>query len=278
MRVRGPLPEVGDRAMMLDSAAVGVVSVAICVASDRLGLMSVLVPAVLFARLIVWARLSEEERGGRMGPELAFYALCIALGAFNDWSSVVRHRIYDYGVPVYFPEWSTIPLWMLLFWGQILRSLATLARWRRLRPPAELRRDLHLGARVVRSTVGRLAVLAALVVGTRQAIYVHFADPVWSWLPFALALAVYGLALRPDRHDLRLAGLFAVAGPAIEVAYIQLGGLHSYHLGWLGGVPLWIALWWVLAVLLWKEVAGHLQRVLDRWVPGRVTVAGGQRG
>ena len=56
--------------------------------------------------------------------------------------------------------------------------------------------------------------------------------------------------LEPD-----LAGIIAIGGPAVEIAYIQLGGLHRYQLGWLGGVPMWIALWWVLAILIWDDLS-----------------------
>lgn len=56
--------------------------------------------------------------------------------------------------------------------------------------------------------------------------------------------------------------LLAVGGTAVEIAYIQLGGLHRYALGWLGGVPLWIALWWPLGGLLLDELGAPLERWL----------------
>lgn len=34
--------------------------------------------------------------------------------------------------------------------------------------------------------------------------------------------------------------------------------LHENALGWLAGVPLWIALWWGVGALAWEEVAGRL--------------------
>lgn len=52
--------------------------------------------------------------------------------------------------------------------------------------------------------------------------------------------------------------LVLALGAIVEVAYIQGGGLHRYHLGWIGGVPLWIALWWPLAVLVWGDLARRL--------------------
>ena len=253
----------GDRAFLVDAGTIVVASVAICLAADRLALMSVLVPALLVGRFLLWR--------GPLVPELLFFGVCTALGAFNDWSSVVRHGVYAYSVPVYWPQLSTIPVWMLLFWGMILRFFATLASWERLGPGAA-RDDVHLGRRVVRSPWLRVGVLLAIVAVTRQLVYRYFDHPVLSWLPFALALLSYAALLRPDRHDRRLVLLFLVGGPAVEVLYIQVAGLHRYSLGWLGGVPLWIALWWVLAVLVWKDLAGRIQRAL-----GSVSVGGALR-
>lgn len=242
---------VDDRAFALDAAAIAVVSVAICTVAHHLAFMSALVAGVVMARFVLF-------RGPRLG-ELAFFALCTALGAFNDWSSVTRHHIYAYTVPVYFASVSALPLWMLLYWGLILRFLATLFRWRRLglgAPPD----TLYLGRRVTTSAPLRVLVLVALVVATRQTIYRSFADPLWSWLPFAIALGFALLLLRPDRRRLAVLGAFVVLGPLVEVAYIDVGGLDRYALGWFGGVPLWIVLWWGLAALVWEDISGRLLR------------------
>ncbi len=243
-----------DRDFALDAVAIVVISVAICTAAHHLAFMSAFVPAVVVARFALFR--------GPHGRELAFFTLCTALGAFNDWSSVTRHHIYAYTVPVYFPSASALPLWMLLYWGLILRFLATLFRWRRLGlgPPPD---TLHLGGRVIASAPWRVGVLVALVVATRQTIYRSFADPVWSWLPFALALALALWLLRPDRRRLTVLGAFVVLGPLVEVAYIQLGGLHHYALGWFGGVPLWIVLWWGLSALVWEDISARVLALFE---------------
>ncbi len=252
---------VDDRAFLVDAGTIVAGSVAICLASDQLALMTALVPALLVVRFLLWR--------GPLGPELLFFGVCLALGAFNDWNSVVRHRIYDYAVPVYWPELTTIPVWMLLFWGMILRFFATLAGWERLEP-GEVRDEVYLGRRVVRSPWLKVGVLLGIIAVTRQLIYRNFDDPILSWLPFAAALLVYAVLLRPDRHDRRLVVIFLLGGPAVEVLYIQVAGLHQYSLGWLGGVPLWIALWWVLAVLVWKDLAGRIQREIGAFATARL--------
>jgi hypothetical protein len=79
-----------------------------------------------------------------------------------------------------------------------------------------------------------------------------------SWLPFAAALVIYVLVFRLGPHERVLLALAAIVGPLVEILFIQVGGLHRYHLGWFGGVPLWIILWWMLAVLVWDDVSARL--------------------
>jgi hypothetical protein len=256
------VPVVGDTALAIDAFAIAAISAVICVASRQLVFMTAFVPAVIALRFGAWARLPPGERPASLSREIVFFAICALVGGFNDWNSVVRHRIYDYDVPAEFPGLSTIPFWMLLYWGMILRAAATLAQWQRLKPPERLRNAIHLPNAVIESAALKVIVSLLLVVVTRQSIYRYANDPVLSWLPFAAALPVYALLFRPSRHGLWLAGVALVAGPAIEVLYIQVGRLHHYQLGWLGGVPLWIALWWVLAMWVWSDVALRLQLLI----------------
>ena len=260
---QGGMSDGGDRALVIDAIAVLFVSFGIVFAADQLVFMTLLVPAVIVLRFVAWSRLVVAERGP-VSVEVAFFGLCTLLGAFNDWSSVDRYRIYEYDVPAFWPDVSSIPFWMLLFWGMILRSLATLSRWERLRPPAAGRDRVFLGARSVNSPAVRVACMLVLVLVTRQFVYRQYGHPVFSWLPFAVALLVYAAVFRPGPGERRLALLFLVVGPVIEILYIQLGGLHRYHLGWLGGVPLWIALWWVLAVLIWADLSPRLHGLIGR--------------
>ncbi len=147
-------------------------------------------------------------------------------------------------MPLEAPAQSLVPLWMLAAWGLIVRFILALVTWSRLALPAP---------RAWPRPALRVGFVLALVVVTRQAIY-RLHDDRWSWAPFALALAAALAVLRPiDAPPLLL--VVAALGPAVEALYIQLGGLHAYHLGWLAGVPLWIALWWVLAVLVWSELS-----------------------
>ena len=246
-----PIVPTRDREVLVDGLAVGLICAAICVASDRLLFMSVLVPLVLVLRTAVFVRLGSV----RLGVEAIFLSLAVVLGGGNDWLSVVHYGVYDYRVPAAWPEVSTIPVWMILFWGLILRLAATLSWWERWQAPT--RPLLEPG-----SAPGLLAQLV-LVVATRQAIYRLWDEPVWSWVPFAAALAVYWLLFRPSRRLASFALGVLLLGPMVEVALINLGSLHAYRHGILGGVPIWIALWWVLGVLVWRNVSARLVTTID---------------
>ena len=247
-----------NRLVAVDAAAIVIASAAICLFSRQLLLMTILIPALFLARCSLVAALSKRE-GVNLKAEFLFLAICVVLGAFNDWNSVDRQGIYRYTVPHYF-GFSTIPIWMLLFWGLILRFIARLSRWEKLGPPDGANNRVAF----IESKALKVAVELLLVLATRLSIFRCWDDPLWSWLPFLLALAVFGLLCSPTKHDFKLLLIFSVGGPLIEIAYIQLGGLHEYDLGWIGGVPLWIALWWLLAVLVWKDLAIRIQYICSK--------------
>ena len=249
-----------NRLMTVDFGLIVVVSAAICVASHRLVLMTVLVPLLIAGRTVLV--IAMDDRRGSWRAELAFLALCTALGAFNDWNSVCRHGIYRYTVPHFF-AFSSIPIWMLLYWGMILRFFARFARWEALGPPSAPENRVGVGRFVADNALLRIGALLALIVATRQCIYRLPLDPIWSWLPFLLALVAYLVFFFPSRHDLKLLAVFLVGGPLIEILYIRVGHLHEYDLGWLWGVPLWIALWWLLIIPIWKDLSLRLQTVLS---------------
>lgn len=249
---------IGDRGFALDALCMVSISVAIATLANQLATMSVLVPVLMGIRMACFGLLPREQRGGlSVTAELLLLALCTLIGGFNDWSSVHQHRIYDYGVPVYFPRLSLIPLWMLLFWGMILRFFLTLAFWSRLGAGA-VSDDVYLGTRRVSHGALKVGLQLLLVFATRQAIYRLYSEPILSWVPFALAILAYAFLFRPSAARRKLFWLALTVGPIVEMVYIQIGGLHRYHLGVLGGVPIWIALWWPLAVVVWADLAGRI--------------------
>lgn len=251
------------RLFALDAAVIVAGSALISAMSQRLLFLTVAVPVILVLRFGILAFLLKREAGS-LSRELILFLICLGLGAFNDWNSVCNYKIYDYTVPHFF-AFSTIPIWMLLFWGMILRGFLRLCRWQALAPLETPDNRVHLGFTTLDNGWLKIAVLLALVLATRQAIYRLFLDPIWSWAPFAIALALYVFFFRLSTRDLKLLGFFLLAGPGMEILIINVGHLHRYHLGWLLGVPLWIALWWLLAILVWQDLGLRLESRLQRF-------------
>ncbi|MEE9384115.1 MAG: hypothetical protein V3V08_11950 [Nannocystaceae bacterium] len=248
----------------IDFGSIAAISLAICSAATNVDFMSLLVPSTILIRFWAWWKLGPQTRQrGRFRDEIIFFAICISIGAFNDWNTVHMHSVYAYLVPTYYPELSCVPLWMLLYWGLILRSLSTLFHQPFLGHGTIPDNTLRLPWRELQASPGRkVAIQLLLVAITRPFVYLFHDHLVLSWLPLlaALALYIYLFPLDPRRWTILV--LLTTAGPAIEIAYIQLGGLHRYALGWFGGVPAWIVVWWGLAGLIWDDLGPRLQRKL----------------
>ncbi|MEK7690022.1 MAG: hypothetical protein AAB425_03275 [Bdellovibrionota bacterium] len=172
--------------------------------------------------------------------DVSLLVVATLVGGFNDFNTVVLHGVYRYTVEVFSPATGGIPLWMLLFWGLIMRFAASFS-W-------TVAGDVKIGGS--KNPALRIAFLLSLVIATRLSIFRLYLDPVWSWMPFALATALYFVVLQPGRSTYLLFFLIATFGTAGEALLIQVAGLHEYHLPMFGGVPLWITLWWSLAILI----------------------------
>lgn len=249
-------------ALAVDLVPVAVVVACILSLGDAAAVMTAIVALAMAGRTAAWWLLVGRPEARSLAPELGLLAIATLLGAANDHLSVVVHRVYDYGLPTLTPGLSSIPTWMLLFWGLILRALATLVRTGPFATPVP-RTLVHLPGRTLDAPVLRIAIDLALVLATRQLVYRFHLDPWLSFVPFAAALAVRALLLRLDRGDLGLVATIAIVGPAVEAACINVAHLHRYHLGILGGVPVWIVLWWVLGALVWKELAPRIEALLE---------------
>ncbi len=252
------------RTLTLDGLAILTVSLAICVGGSNPLAMTVVVVAVHVGRLLAWRPLGL----GRLGPEIAFAVFCTLLGGFNDHNTIVHHGVYSYTVPQLWPQFSEIPVWMLLYWGLILRFVASLVRWEGLGATGVTRDEVWIGPWRWSHPALKVGLMLALVFVVRQATWVWYLDPLLSWLPYAGGVMAFVLLFRPDRHELRLAALALTVGTAVEILYIQVAGLHHYHLGIVGGVPLWIVLWWPLAVLVFKDLLTRRPLRLRPTVPG----------
>jgi hypothetical protein len=248
------------RLMVIDAVGIAAVSIALCAASKKPLFMTVIVPTVIIGRMVALAIVARKEDVS-IRAELVFFALCTALGALNDWNSVCNKKIYEYTVPAFFRS-ASIPFWMLIYWGMILRFVARVDRWKALGPDKEVSNALGINGLRVVSPAAKIVAEFFLVAATRWALYRYYLDPVLSWLPFLVALFLWFIFFMPSRHDLKLLGIFLIGGPTVEILYSTVGHLHSYHLGWIGGIPVWIVLWWVLAILIWKDLAFRIEKGL----------------
>lgn len=232
--------------LAIEGVATGAFVLGALLLGDRPLAMLVFVLLLLALRLVAYP-------GRERRAELALWGLAALLGGVNDWISVDVVGLYRYTVPSLAPALTTVPEWMWLGWGLVLRLVLAVAT---ALGPAEAPRGL------VRGRWARALVELALVVATRQAIYRLYDDPWWSWLPFAGALVLYAALLGLDGRERKLVLVLACAGPLAEVLLIRVGGIHAYALGWIAGVPLWIVLWWILGALVWKDAAGALSHRL----------------
>lgn len=247
----------------LDLIFVSTISLLIAFAADQLNFMTMVVPTLMWVRLGLWSRLPSSQQRHSIRAEIIFFLICILLGGFNDWNSVVNKQIYDYTVPVYFPEFSTIPIWMLLYWGMILRFMVSLFRIPDMLPLKSADNRLFGPAPISVPWWLRVSILLIFVLVTRQAIYHWYMDPLLSWIPFAAAIVIYPLLFPSGKAELRLGFLALVVGPLVEALYIKVGGLHMYHHPVLGGVPLWIMLWWILIIPIWRDLSIRIIHFLD---------------
>lgn len=255
------LPVASRRLLLLDTAVAAIISGLILAAAHLLTLMSIAVPAILLMRLGLAVQICRKE-GRSLAGEVLFYLICTLLGAFNDWNSVVHHAIYEYQVPYCF-TFSTIPVWMLLYWGLVLRLMAG-AGWMVAgsSPPDKL----GIGRHFIRSVGVRLIFLIILGLLTRRFIYIHYLHPVMSWMPFLVAFLLALVTTYPGRRDFYFLGICLVAGPLVEIAYINLGQLHVYYLGVVAGLPVWLILWWLLSAMIWREASLFLFMLMHgRW-------------
>lgn len=242
-----------DREMAVELAVMVIVSAAILLGSGNLAFMTGVVGSVMVARSCLRYALGVDR--GRFVREWIWLAACVLVGGGNDWNTVVNHGVYTYTVPGGWGAEDAIPVWMLLYWGLILRFMISLFRWRRLDPDPKWSDGVRLGWGSIRSARVKIAVQLGLVMATRQAIYHLYGDPLWSWLPFAVALVVYFALFGSSRAERRLVAAIAVVGPVVEATYIGVGHLHRYELGVVMGVPIWIALWWVLGTLVLRDLS-----------------------
>ena len=195
------------------------------------------------AALVIGRFLLLNRRG-----DWVFFLIGLVVGGGNDLLSMYK-GVYAYAAPTALPV--PIPLWMVIFWGQIFLSFRKLMRYGQflgpdLKPPLI---DLPLALDLV------------VVVAYRMIIYRTASVP---WLPdalFAAILIVRLLVAPPTDNERRIMVAMLIIGPVYEIILIA-AGLYKYQTGVLFGMPLWLIVYWVFVVRLLKAVFDRVEHFL----------------
>lgn len=236
-----------NNAFYLDLLVMIIVSILIAFKAQDLLFMTITIPSILMIRLFFVVSFNRSQASDQL---IFIYLVATIIGAFNDYNSVVIKKIYSYTVPVYFESLSSIPIWMLLFWGMILQFILSLKVF--LQSYFD---ELNCNSNTfsIPALLRKFIIQAGILLSTRQCIYLFFMDPFWSWFPFAVALTIYTVFYIRKKSEVCLLLFAIIIGPMIEAIFITIGKLHFYHLGIFFGVPFWIILWWPLAALIWSD-------------------------
>ena len=182
-----------------------------------------------------------------------FFLIGVIVGGGNDLLSMSK-GVYSYAAPTVLPV--PIPLWMVVFWGQIFVSFRKLMRFGPFlgpdQPPARL-----LDA--------PLALDLAVAVIYRMIIYRTAAIP---WQPdalFAAILVTRLLLIPPKEHERKLLLAMLVIGPVYEMILIG-AGLYRYQTGVLFGMPLWLIVYWVFVSRMLKAIFDRVEHFLARGI------------
>jgi len=238
---RSTTPDPARPRAVAEAGFMGLFLVGAALWNDHPWLMLAIVAAILALRFAAIGRRHD----------LRYLVLGVLLGGGNDLMSIIR-GVYAYTVPHPLVPWP-IPLWMILFWGQVFLLMRTVFDLPWLRGPGASRGLWPPGWHLLVDLAG--------VVVMRLVVYATFTDPV---LP-ALALSAVGIltyaAHGITRTDLKVMAVTAVAGPIVEWALIS-AGVYDYRNPFLLGMPAWLYVWWLYATPL-------LKRIFDRmeWEP-----------
>ena len=199
------------------------------------------VMSVAFILIIIFRFLLLNRKG-----DVIFFLMGLVLGGGNDLMSMWK-GVYYYTPATILPV--PIPVWMLLFWGEIFVFFRKLMRYGPFLgpegPPKRLL-DLPLGFDLV------------LYVIYRMIIYRYASEP---WLPDALyagILVVRLLLLPPTANERKLMLTLLFLGPVYEIVLIRCG-LYVYQNGFIMGLPLWLIIWWVFIIRVFKAITDRTE-------------------
>jgi hypothetical protein len=189
-------------------------------------LMTGLICANIVARFIVIGRKND----------WVFFLIGFVLGGGNDLLSMAR-GVYEYTPPHLLP--LPIPIWMLLFWGQIFVAFRQLFQLEIFQSPVvpvrPWRPDLRLVADVVTFVVLRIIVYSLI---EREPLLTIF---------YAGVVVLRFTVVPPKKREWLLIAAVTAAGVLYEAVLVAFG-LYIYYDPVFLGMPGWLMIYWVFMI------------------------------
>lgn len=188
-----------------------------------------------------------------------FYLLGVVAGGGNDLMSMIR-GVYGYTSVSFIPFLDGLmPLWMILFWGQVFllfRKIFDIA-WFKGEP---FRREGEfLKGWLNKTLIFDLLVLIVL----RFAIYNTY--DMEMWIPasiYAVVITIRLLIIPLKRNELALVAILPYA--FMYEGLLVTFGLYEYINPVFLGMPLWLFLWWVFLIpTIIKEVFDRMEYIVS---------------
>ncbi len=225
--------------LLSEAALLIITALAICLFSQNTKVMS-----IVFALIIIFRFVLLNRRG-----DIIFFSMGVILGGGNDLMSMWR-GVYYYTPTTILPV--SIPVWMLLFWGEIFVFFRKLIRYGPLLRPETTRKrllDLPLALDIILFAIYRII------------IYRYASVP---WLPDALYAGIFVvrlLLMPPTTDERKLMITILLLGPLYEITLVKCG-LYVYQNGFIWGLPLWLIIWWVFIIRMFKAFIDRIENAI----------------
>lgn len=187
------------------------------------------------------------------------YLVGVLGGGGNDLTSMIV-GVYDYTSITIIPLLNgLLPLWMILFWGQIFLLFRKVFRldWFK---GEEFKKD----GKFLKGWVDFPLVFdIILLIILRMIIYNTYMLDIWvSSLFYGIFIAVRFIVFRPKKNEILIIAIlpYAFLFEGLMVTF----GLYVYINPVFLGMPLWLYLWWIFFVpIVAKEILDRIEYYVD---------------
>lgn len=172
-----------------------------------------------------------------------FYLFGVAFGGGNDLMSMIN-GVYNYTSVTILPFLAgLLPLWMILFWGQICLLFRKVfnVEWFK---GEEFQKD----GRFLKGWIDERIIIDIIILFVlRMTIYRTYLLDMWvPALIYAIGIGVRFIIFPPKKNELLIMVILPYA--FLFEGLMVLAGLYVYYNPILLGMPLWLYLWWIFLV------------------------------